>query len=185
MRQWKSLLLFGCSITFMTGCTETAPTPPEAKVEVKYTPAPTEPAVAKNVASAPVAPAAQPAPPAKPREAEVLLSSRDKSQQLLIIALDFAGTPAMDKSRGLDERRQYVTEHVARLYRQDFAKQEKPGQKVKVFALGVPNRDDYLRGDFRNTDELAICETTHDQLLDDARTAAERLGTIDWRAALK
>ncbi len=190
MRTMLRILLL-VSLGVWSGCTETSPTTPPAQVEVKYTPATTEPAVSKIVAptTPPTAPAAATttpaATPSKPREPEVLLSSRDKAQQLLIIAVDFAGTPAMDKSLGLDARRQYVAEHVTRLYAQDFAKKEQSGQKVKVFALGVPNRDDYLRGDFKNTDELAICETNHDQLTDELRTGFERLGNVDWRAALK
>ncbi|MBL8826047.1 MAG: hypothetical protein JNM18_03620 [Planctomycetaceae bacterium] len=177
---------------FTLGCSETQPTPPntnsssEAK-SAQNAPAKSEPAQVAPAVTSKVTPAetTSNSAPAKVREPEVLLSSRDKSQQLLIIAIDFAGTPAMDKSLGLEARRQYVAEHVTRLYVQDFAKKESSSQKVKVFALGVPNRDDYLRGDFKNTDELAICETNYEQLTDELRTAVERLGNVDWRAALK
>lgn len=175
------LLTFGCAETQSTPKVSqpAQETPAEKVASAKTELAPVTPAVAANVAPTPVTPSAE---PAKVRQPEVLLSSRNKEQ--LIIAFDFAGTPGMDKSKSLDERRQYVAEHMARLYQQDFAKREKTGQKVKLFALGVPNRDDYLRGDFRNTDELAICETTHELLVGN-EAPLQRLGTIDWRAALK
>lgn len=169
--------------------TSTAPTNSSAPVQAAV-----QPPVAASVTTAPKLieiPQAEPTkaeaeqPKATPvtRQAEVLLSTRAKG--VLTVAMDFAGTPATDKKLALEERRQYVSQVALELYAKDFIKREKPGQKVKLFAIGVPNRDDYLRGDFRNMEELAIFETTQDQLKDETKSQIERLGIVEWRAAMK
>jgi len=115
------------------------------------------------------------------RRPEVLLSSRKPDR--LIVAIDFAGSRAMDKSVSLDERRRYVLEQSVALYAA-YAKKERDDQPVRLMALCVPNRDDYARGDFRNMDELAVCDTTHAAARAADRPAADRAGTVEWRAAL-
>jgi hypothetical protein len=126
-----------------------------------------------------------PAPPEMPttydRPPEVLLSSRKPDR--LIVAIDFAGSKAVDQSLPLDERRAYVLEQSVVLYAA-FAKREKPEQAVRLMALSVPNRDDYARGDFRNMDELAIFDTDHATARDAGKTPAERAGRVEWRAGL-
>jgi hypothetical protein len=126
------------------------------------------------------APAAA-APATFDRQPEVLLSSRKPDK--LIVAIDFAGSRAMDKSVSLDERRRYVLEQSVALYT-EYAKKERDDQPVRLLALCVPNRDDYARGDFRNMDELAVCDTTHAAARAATRPAAERAGAVEWRAAL-
>jgi hypothetical protein len=129
--------------------------------------------------------ATTPAPAAAPatydRQPEVLLSSRKPDK--LIVAIDFAGSRAMDKSQSLDRRRAFVLERSVALYAA-FAKKERPGQPVRLLALSVPNRDDYARGDFRNMDELAVCDTDHATARDAGKTPAERAGKVEWRAGL-
>lgn len=115
------------------------------------------------------------------RQPEVLLSSRKPDR--LIVAIDFAGSKAMDKSIPLAERRIYVLEQSVALYAA-YAKKDRPDQPVRLMALCVPNRDDYARGDFRNMDELAVCDTTHAAARTADRPAAERAGTVEWRAGL-
>ena len=112
---------------------------------------------------------------------EVLLSSRKPDK--LIVAIDFAGSKAMDRSRPLDERRAYVLEQSVILYAA-FARKEKPEQSVRLLALSVPNRDEYARGDFRNMDELAVFDTDHSTARDASKTPAERAGKVEWRAGL-
>src|SRR5687767_6452018 len=111
------------------------------------------------------------APAAFDRKPEVLLSSRKPDK--LIVAIDFAGSKAMDRSLALDERRAFVLEQSVILYAA-FAKKEKPDQPVRLLALSVPNRDDYARGDFRNMDEFAVCDTDHATARDAGKTPAER-----------
>ena len=52
------------------------------------------------------------APATFDRKPEILLSSRKPDR--LIVAIDFAGSRAMDKSVPLDERRRYVLEQAGR-----------------------------------------------------------------------
>jgi hypothetical protein len=129
-----------------------------------------------SVGSVPVAPATF------DRQPEVLLSSRKPDK--LIVAVDFAGSKAMDRSVPLDERRRYVLEQSVALYTA-YAKKERDDQPVRLMALSVPNRDDYARGDFRNMDELAVCDTTHAAARAADKSAPERAGTVEWRAALR
>ena len=138
--------------------------------------------VAQPIAVA--APTPESAKPAVPtvREPAVLLSSRKKD--VLIVAMDFAGSKGMDKSQSLDDRRQYVAEKALQMFLADFAKKEKAGQTIKLMALSVPNRDDYARGDFRNMDYLAVFESPIEALKDESKSAIERLGKIEWREAL-
>jgi hypothetical protein len=110
-----------------------------------------------------------------------LLSSRKPDK--LIVAIDFAGSKAMDPSVPLDERRRYVLEQSVTLYAA-YAKKERDDQPVRLMALSVPNRDDYARGDFRNMDELAVFDTTHATARAADKPAAERAGTVEWRAGL-
>jgi hypothetical protein len=121
------------------------------------------------------------APPTFDRQPEVLLSSRKPDK--LIVAIDFAGSKAMDRSVPLDERRRYVLEQSVVLYAA-YAKKERDDQLVRLMALSVPNRDDYARGDFRNMDELAVLDTTHATARAADKSAAERAGTVEWRAGL-
>jgi hypothetical protein len=121
------------------------------------------------------------APATYDRKPEVLLSSRKPDK--LIVAIDFAGSRAMDKSLPLAERRKYVLEQAVALYAA-YAKKESASQKVRLMALSVPNRDDYARGDFRNMDELVICDTDHATALDATKTLEERAGQVEWRAGL-
>ena len=132
------------------------------------------------VATGAAAPAAT-APRTFDRTPEVLLSSRKPDK--LIVAIDFAGSRAMDRSVSLAERRRYVLEQSVALYT-GYAKKEKADQPVRIMALSVPNRDDYARGDFRDMDELAIFDTVHATATDAARGTAERAGTADWRKGL-
>jgi hypothetical protein len=129
--------------------------------------------------------ATTPPTPAAPatfdRQPEVLLSSRKPDK--LIVAIDFAGSRAMDRSLPLEERRRYVLDQAVALYAA-FAKKERDDQPVRLMALSVPNRDDYARGDFRNMDELAVCDTTHAAARAADKTSAERAGTVEWRAGL-
>lgn len=115
------------------------------------------------------------------RQPEVLLSSRKPDR--LIVAVDFAGTKAMNKAIPVDERRRYVLEQVVVAYAA-YAKKERDDQRVRLLALSVPNRDDYARGDFRNMDELAVCDTTHATARAADKDALERSGTVEWRAGL-
>jgi hypothetical protein len=115
------------------------------------------------------------------RSPEVLLSSRKPDK--LIVAIDFAGSRAMDRSVPLAERRRYVLERAVSLYA-GYAKKEKAGQPVRIMALSVPNRDDYARGDFRDMDELAVFDTVHATATDATKGAAERAGNADWRKGL-
>lgn len=183
-----ALAVIGCG-TSSTTDRDVATAPPRTSAPVQPTPAITEPPIASQVVIAPTAPElprVEPAPSpaaATVREPSILLSSRKKD--VLIVAVDFAFSPAMNAKSPLDERRQYVASQIVSLYAKDFARKEKAGQKVKVFAYSVPNADDYARGDFRNISELAIFETTQDLLKDEAKSALERLGTIEWRAVLK
>jgi hypothetical protein len=126
------------------------------------------------------APAAT-APTTFDRQPEVLISARKPDK--LIVAIDFAGSRAMDKAVSLDERRRYVLEQSVALYA-GYAKKERDDQPVRLMALCVPNRDDYARGDFRNMDELAVCDTTHAAARAGDRPLAERAGTVEWRAAM-
>lgn len=135
------------------------------------------PAPPGSAASAPTATA----PATFDRQPEVLLSSRKPDR--LIVAIDFAGSRAMDKSVSLDERRRYVLEQSVALYA-GYAKKEWDDQPVRLMALCVPNRDDYARGDFRNMDELAVCDTTHAAARAGDRPLAERAGTVEWRAGM-
>src|SRR5947209_10818275 len=115
------------------------------------------------------------------RQPEVLLSSRKPDR--LIVAIDFAGSRAMDPSVPLDERRKYVLERAVALYA-GYAKKERDDQPVRLMALSVPNRDDYARGDFRNMDELAILDTDHATAKATAKPIANRAGKVEWRAGL-
>jgi hypothetical protein len=121
------------------------------------------------------------APATFDRKPEVLLSSRKPDR--LIVAVDFAGSKAMDSSVPLDERRRYVLEQTVALYAA-YAKKERDDQPVRLLALSVPNRDDYARGDFRNMDELAVCDTTHATARTADWTVETRAGRVEWRAAL-
>jgi hypothetical protein len=124
---------------------------------------------------------ATPAPATFDRQPEVLLSSRKSDR--LIVAIDFAGSKAMDPAISLDERRKYVLEQSVALYT-GYAKKEKDDQPVRLMALSVPNRDDYARGDFRNMDELAVLDTNHAAAKATDKPAADRAGKVEWRAAL-
>jgi len=174
--------IFPLALTFFlsAGCAKesndpvAASTQPPVTTSVGVVPKPLEPIPVEAPSSA--------AEPVE-RVPEVLLSSR--KQGVLIVAIDFAGTAATDKALPLDDRRQYVARHAVDLYLRDFAAKEKPGQKVKFFTYSVPHRDDYARGDFRNVTELAIFDTTQDNLRSDKQSLLERLGTVEWRAALK
>jgi hypothetical protein len=115
------------------------------------------------------------------RQPEVLLSSRKPDR--LIVAIDFAGSKAMNTSVPLDERRAYVLERSVALYAA-YAKKERDDQSVRLMALSVPNRDDYARGDFRNMDELAVCDTTHATARAADKSPQERAGKVEWRAGL-
>jgi len=126
-------------------------------------------------------PAPAPAAATFDRRPEVLLSSRKSDR--LIVAIDFAGSKAMDRALSLDERRQYVLEQSVALYAA-YAQKERDEQSVRLMALSVPNRDDYARGDFRDMDELAVCDTTHAAARNADKPAAERAGTVEWRAGL-
>lgn len=131
---------------------------------------------------APAGPAATSVTPSTfDRQPEVLLSSRKADK--LIVAIDFAGSKAMDQSVPLDERRRYVLEQSVAVYAA-YAKKERDDQPVRLMALSVPNRDDYARGDFRNMDELAVCDTTHAMARGTDKPAAERAGMVEWRAGL-
>ena len=131
--------------------------------------------------SGPSATTAPASPVTFDRKPEVLLSSRKPDR--LIVAIDFAGSRAMDRSLSPDERRAFVLEQSVALY-VAFARKEKPDQPVRLLALSVPNRDDYARGDFRNMDELAVCDTDHATARDTGKTPAERAGKVEWRAGL-
>jgi hypothetical protein len=111
-----------------------------------------------------------------------LLTSRKADR--LIVAIDFAGSRAVDQSVPLSDRRAYVLEQSTALYAA-YAKKERPEQPVRLMALCVPNRDDYARGDFRNMDELAVCDTTHSAARNTDRPVAERAGAVEWRAGLR
>jgi hypothetical protein len=115
------------------------------------------------------------------RKPEILLTSRKPDR--LIVAIDFAGSRAMDRSVPLDERRRYVLEQVVALYAAT-ARKERDDQPVRLLALSVPNRDDYARGDFRDMDELAVCDTTHATARTADWTVEARAGRVEWRAAL-
>lgn len=115
------------------------------------------------------------------RKPEVLLSSRKPDR--LIVAIDFAGSRAMDPSVPLDERRKYVLEQSVALYA-GYAKKERDDQPVRLMALSVPNRDDYARGDFRNMDELAVLDTDHATAKSTDKPVTDRAGKVEWRAAL-
>jgi hypothetical protein len=128
-----------------------------------------------------VKPSAAAVPATLDRQPEVLLSSRKPDR--LIVAIDFAGSRAMDPAISLDERRKYVLEQSVVLYA-GYAKKERDDQPVRLMALSVPNRDDYARGDFRNMDELAVLDTTHAAAKETDRPAAVRAGKVEWRAAL-
>jgi hypothetical protein len=121
------------------------------------------------------------APSTFDRRPEVLLSSRKPDK--LIVAIDFAGSKAMDRSVSLDERRRYVLEQSVALYAA-YAKKERDDQPVRLMALSVPSRDDYARGDFRNMDELAVLDTTHANARAADKSVDERVGTVEWRAGL-
>jgi hypothetical protein len=115
------------------------------------------------------------------RKPEILLTSRKPDR--LIVAIDFAGSKAMDKSVPLDERRRYALEQAVALYAATSRK-ERDDQPVRLLALSVPNRDDYARGDFRDMDELAVCDTTHATARTADWTVETRAGRVEWRAAL-
>lgn len=121
------------------------------------------------------------APATFDRRPEVLLSARKPDR--LIVAIDFAGSKAMDRVIPLADRRAYVLEQSVALYA-EYAKKERPDQAVRLMALCVPNRDDYARGDFRNMDELAILDTADAAARATDRPAAERAGAVEWRAGL-
>jgi hypothetical protein len=124
------------------------------------------------------------APPPKTYDAKpaVLMSSRTKEGRY-VVAIDFANSKAENKSVLLDERRKFVAEQSAALYA-DYAKKEKPDQAVRLFALSVPNRDEYARGDFKNMDELAVFDTVHATAVDANKSPTERVGTVEWRKGL-
>ena len=121
------------------------------------------------------------APATFDRQPEILLTSRKPDR--LILAIDFAGSKAMDRTVPLDERRRYVLEQAVALYAAT-ARKERDDQPVRLLALSVPNRDDYARGDFRNMDELAVCDTTHATARTADWTVEARAGRVEWRAAL-
>jgi hypothetical protein len=120
-------------------------------------------------------------PPTYDRKPEVLLSSRKPDR--LIVAIDFAGSKAMDRSLPLDERRRFVLEQSVAAY-VAFARKELDDLPVRLMALSVPNRDDYARGDFRDMDELAVCDTDHAMARSADKTAGQRAGKVEWRAGL-
>src|SRR5262245_18527187 len=62
------------------------------------------------------------------RKPEVLLSARKPER--LIVAIDFAGSKAVDKSLSLDERRRYVLEQTVAAYAA-YAKKERDDQPVR------------------------------------------------------
>ena len=159
MKRWKLYLLF--VLACFVGCTDQLPSP-------------------GNSGSVPTSEKIT-AAPTFDRKPEVLLSSRKADK--LIVAIDFAGSRAMDKSLPLADRRKYVLEQAVALYAA-YAKKETAGQKVRLMALSVPNRDDYARGDFRNMDELVICDTGHAIAVDAAKSPEERAGQLEWRAGL-
>src|SRR5689334_9342562 len=69
------------------------------------------------------------APVAFDRKPEVLLSSRKPDR--LIVAIDFAGSRAVDPSVPLDDRRAYVLEQSVTLYAA-FARKERDDQPVRL-----------------------------------------------------
>jgi hypothetical protein len=115
------------------------------------------------------------ASPAKP---ELLLTTSRRDTQIL--AIDFFGV--RDQLRGMTpaDRKQYILEECLKLYIQE---RDRAGiAKARLYALYVPDRDEYAKGSFRNLTELAIIDTDRASATAPDKPLAERAGQVEWKS---
>jgi hypothetical protein len=115
------------------------------------------------------------AAPAKP---ELLLTTSRRDTQIL--AIDFFGV--RDQLRGMTpaDRKQYILEQCLKLYVQE---RDRAGiAKARLYALYVPDRDEYAKGSFRNLTELAIIDTDRASATAQDKPLAERAGQVEWKS---
>jgi hypothetical protein len=121
--------------------------------------------------------------PAPSGKAELLLVTR--RGDTLVLAVDFSGV--RDRLHGLSpsERRQVVLRDTLRLYlanaRGDDRKQ---ALHARLFALLVPDRDEYARGSYQGVTELAIVETDYPKASHARKPVEARTTHVEWQPGL-
>jgi len=124
--------------------------------------------------------AVQPSPGSA--QPELLLVTRKGERAIL--ALDFHNSRATLPSLSLAERQQYVLREALRIYNEDFADEAQKSQAIRIHALGVPNRDEYAKGSFKDLVELAVMDSLPKLLADTSLPPEQRLGQIQWKEGM-
>jgi len=116
---------------------------------------------------------------------EILLVNRKGTKS--VVAIDFFGSAALDPRNSLVERRQYILTESLRLCLKDGLDRVKDKNTtiVKIFAVSVPDRNEYALGKFNKYRELAIMSSDPQGLRDDRKSMEERLGEISWKGDFK
>lgn len=102
----------------------------------------------------------------------------------LIVAIDYAGTRAVQKTIAQQDRKDYILTQALSVYAKNCAESGKKYSQIRIHALSVPNLDEYSRGNFNGMLELATMDTSPGSLTDTSKTTEKRLGTITWKAGL-
>jgi hypothetical protein len=102
----------------------------------------------------------------------------------LVVAVDFYGTRALLKSIPVEERKQYILDQALQVYMTHCAQKHKGFSQIRIYALGIRERDEYAKGSFKNMIELAVIDSTPELLGDSARAPLDRAGNLQWKSGL-
>ena len=127
-------------------------------------------------AGPPPDPAEAKTPPGKP---ELLLTTSRQDTQIL--AIDFYGVRDRLRSMAPEDRKNYILQECLKLYVEDRAAARNSIPKARLYALYVPDRDEYAKGSFRNLTELAIIDTTRESAAAQDKPLSQRVGQVEWK----
>jgi hypothetical protein len=125
--------------------------------------------------------------PGSPQEAapvgkpEILLTTR--KQNTLVVAVDFLPLRQKLARMPVEQRRTFLLEECYRVMGEEDVLRDKSADKLCVYALFVPNRNEYAQGNFRDLEEIAIFHAEREAFADGTRPWEQRVANAEWKAA--
>jgi hypothetical protein len=116
--------------------------------------------------------------------AELLLVTR--RGDTLFLAVDFSGVRNRLHGLSVADRRQAVLRDALRLYLSNVSGDDrKQALHARLFALLVPDRDEYARGSYQGVTELAVIETDYRKASQERKPLEDRARQVEWQPGIE
>jgi hypothetical protein len=115
---------------------------------------------------------------------ELMLISVSANDQRVNGVIDFNSVRSKIQAMPVAERRRYVLQNCFELYLAERSEKHKKLNNVRIYAMYIPDRDEYARGSYANVVTLGILDSTQDLVAAAKKTLEERAGKLEWKSDL-